>query len=202
MSLSRNQAPGVNAGSMADIAFLLLIFFLVTTTLETDQGISRLLPSSQEVPPTPKAERNILRISLNAQNAIMVEDQLVETGQLPAIITSFLDNGGGKCAYCQGSKNANSSDTPSKAIIALSSAPQASYADYIAIQDALSIAYSTLRDREGQRLYQETYSSMKARWSSAEVSLAEKEQLTNKLKQIQQLFPQQIVESTLEFQNN
>ena len=94
MSLSRNQAPGVNAGSMADIAFLLLIFFLVTTTLETDLGISRVLPSSEKTPPTTKAERNILRISINAQNAIMVEDEIVQASQVAPLVVSFLDNGG------------------------------------------------------------------------------------------------------------
>ena len=201
MSLSRNQAPGVNAGSMADIAFLLLIFFLVTTTLETDQGISRVLPSSESSPPTPKAERNILRISINGQNAIMVEDQVVQTSQITPLVISFLDNGGdGQCPYCKGNGLPSSSDSPVKAIVALASSPQAKYSDYIAIQDALSIAYGRLRDREGLRLYQETYSSMKDRWASAEVSLAEKQQLTNKLNQIQKLFPQQIVESELQHQ--
>ena len=46
--MPRRAAPEVNAGSMADIAFLLLIFFLVTTTIETDSGISRKLPPMQE----------------------------------------------------------------------------------------------------------------------------------------------------------
>ena len=59
--MARRSAPEVNAGSMADIAFLLLIFFLVTTTIETDSGINRKLPPTDEIedPPIIK-ERNII----------------------------------------------------------------------------------------------------------------------------------------------
>ena len=61
--MARRSAPEVNAGSMADIAFLLLIFFLVTTTIETDSGINRKLPPMDEIidPPIIK-ERNIFLI--------------------------------------------------------------------------------------------------------------------------------------------
>ena len=60
--MAKRSAPEVNAGSMADIAFLLLIFFLVTTTIETDSGISRKLPPEldENMPPPPVIkERNL-----------------------------------------------------------------------------------------------------------------------------------------------
>ena len=74
--MARRKAPEVNAGSMADIAFLLLIFFLVTTTIETDIGINRKLPPIQdenETPP-PLKERNIFIVLINSNGDLLVED--------------------------------------------------------------------------------------------------------------------------------
>jgi biopolymer transport protein ExbD len=72
------KSPEINAGSMADIAFLLLIFFLVTTTMDTDSGISRRLPP----PPDPTAEipdvktRNVLNVLVNKNDRLMVSGRL------------------------------------------------------------------------------------------------------------------------------
>jgi biopolymer transport protein ExbD len=58
--MARRATPEVNAGSMADIAFLLLIFFLVTTTIEKDKGIARQLPPKQEVEPPIIKQKNLI----------------------------------------------------------------------------------------------------------------------------------------------
>ena len=77
--MAKRAAPEVNAGSMADIAFLLLIFFLVTTTIETDSGINRKLPPTDEIvdPPIIK-ERNIFTVVVNKNNQFLVEEKPLE----------------------------------------------------------------------------------------------------------------------------
>ena len=89
MSIKR-EVPEVSAGSMADIAFLLLIFFLVTTTIETNVGLDRKLPSSNES--SPVAEKNLLRVNLNATNELLVDGELLPIDQLRDKTISFLDN--------------------------------------------------------------------------------------------------------------
>ena len=82
--MAKRAAPEVNAGSMADIAFLLLIFFLVTTTIETDSGINRKLPPTDEVvdPPIIK-ERNIftvvvMHLCVNARSLVSLAINCVQ----------------------------------------------------------------------------------------------------------------------------
>ncbi|MCA0153097.1 ExbD/TolR family protein [Winogradskyella vincentii] len=124
MKTSRRQSATVNAGSMADIAFLLLIFFLVTTTISADKGILRQL--SAECPPGTNckadiAERNLLRININAENEIMVKNEIVPIEKLKQFVIEFVDNNGSdSCGYCNGNKNEQSSDHPKKAVISLS----------------------------------------------------------------------------------
>ena len=81
MASNRRGVPEINAGSMADIAFLLLIFFLVTTTMDQDTGISRKLPpmpeEDQEKPPEINA-KNIYVVLINANNQLLVEGQWTE----------------------------------------------------------------------------------------------------------------------------
>ena len=80
MAKKRGAPPEVNAGSMADIAFLLLIFFLVTTTIGVDQGINRKLPPIEDIQDSPKInERNILTVLVNMNNQLLVEEQLMKS---------------------------------------------------------------------------------------------------------------------------
>ena len=122
--MAKRSAPEVNAGSMADIAFLLLIFFLVTTTIETDSGLNRKLPPIEEIedPPIIK-EKNIFTVVVNKNNQLLVEEELVDISDLRELAVEFLDNGGGDgedaCDYCQGARDPKSSDNPEKAIISL-----------------------------------------------------------------------------------
>lgn len=147
--MAKRSAPEVNAGSMADIAFLLLIFFLVTTTIEKDSGINRKLPPMEEsdVDVVIK-QKNIFTVLINGKDQLLVEDQLMELKDLRKAAVEFLDNGGdGSCDFCKGKKDPSSSDNPDKAIISLKNERETSYAQYISVQNELVAAYNELRNR-------------------------------------------------------
>ena len=141
--------PEVNAGSMADIAFLLLIFFLVTATISTDTGINRMLPKDCPTGDCPGDiyERNILRIVINNNDEIMVEDDKIELNELKEIVKTFLDNNGdGTCNYCHGNNDETSSMNPSKAVVSLQNGKKTTYKTFVAVQDELTKAYYELRN--------------------------------------------------------
>ncbi|CAN0602746.1 unnamed protein product, partial [Ectocarpus sp. 12 AP-2014] len=166
----RAGAPEVSAGSMADIAFLLLIFFLVTTTIETDAGLDRMLPPI-EPPDTDVVikQKNIFQVNINKNGQLLADDELIELKDLRSKAMAFLDNGGdGTCSYCQGRKNAESSDNPSKAIISLKNDRETKYSTYITVQNELVGAYNDLRNREAQRLYKKNFVDMEAEYLNPE----------------------------------
>lgn len=140
--------PEVNAGSMADIAFLLLIFFLVTATISSDEGINRMLPKDCPTNDchSTKQERNILRIVINNVDDIMINDEIVAIKDLKEVTKNFLDNNGdGTCSYCNGNKDSKLSSNPKEAVISLQNGKQTTYKQYVAVQNELSKAYYQLR---------------------------------------------------------
>ena len=158
--MARRGIPEVNAGSMADIAFLLLIFFLVTTKIGKDEGIYRMLPRYEENPPPPPkvAERDILSVLINKDNQLMVNGELSELKDLTQMAIDHIDNNGnGTCTYCKGKKSETSSLHPTKAIIALSSDGKTSYDAYLEVQDRIMQAYYFLRNRECRRIYKDEF---------------------------------------------
>ena len=93
---SKRKTPGINGSSSADIAFMLLIFFLITTSMDTDKGLARRLP-----PPVPKDQkkqdvdinkRNLLIVLINSNNEILCGDQFVDIKQLKDKVKEFIDN--------------------------------------------------------------------------------------------------------------
>ena len=78
--MAKREIPEINAGSMADIAFLLLIFFLVTTTMDKDQAYVRNIPKKIETidDPDPVEQRNIFAIRANSKNQLMVRTELMQ----------------------------------------------------------------------------------------------------------------------------
>jgi biopolymer transport protein TolR len=198
----RAGAPEVNAGSMADIAFLLLIFFLVTTTIETDAGLDRMLPPIE--PPDDEVvikQKNIFQVNINKNGQLLADNELIELRDLREKAIAFLDNGGAAqgtpeyCSYCKGARDASSSDNPDKAIISLKNDRETKYSTYITVQNELVGAYNDLRNREAQRLFGRDFTTMEAEYLNPETSSAVKDELKDKVKRIQELFPQKLSEA-------
>lgn len=172
--MAKREIPEINAGSMADIAFLLLIFFLVTTTMDVDSGISKKLsekPPIDYVPPIIK-EKNIFEVNINRNNEMLVEGETMKIGQLKEAAIKFIDNGGGEgkpgedgapgkpCDYCKGARSASSSDHPNKAIISVQSDRGTEYGMYIKVQNELLRAYTELRNRLALEKYNVSYDQL------------------------------------------
>lgn len=198
----RGAPPEVNAGSMADIAFLLLIFFLVTTTIETDAGLDRMLPPIE--PPENDViikQKNIFQVNINRDGQLLADDELTNIKDLRAKAIAFLDNGGAPsgtadyCSYCKGKREATSSDSPSKAIISLKNDRETKYGTYITVQNELVGAYNDLRDREAQRLFKQNFTDMEAEYLNPETPDDVRDELKEKVKKIQDLFPQKLSEA-------
>lgn len=201
--MARRSSPQVNAGSMADIAFLLLIFFLVTTTIETDSGINRKLPPMDELidPPIIK-ERNIFTVVVNKYDQLLVEENPMEISEIRQAAIEFLDNGAGigeeECSYCKGNRDSDSSDNPEKAVISLKNDRETSYKVYIAVQNELVAAYNQLRDREFRILYPNlglSFVEANKRYSDPRTSPSEKENLKPKLSVVKLMYPQKLSEA-------
>ncbi len=197
--MAKRSAPEVNAGSMADIAFLLLIFFLVTTTIETDSGISRKLPPIDEIEDPPEIrEKNIFIVLVNQNDDLLVNGETARLEDLKERAMEFLDNGGGvgeeACDYCRGAGDPKSSDNPDKAIISLQNDRLTSYKMYIAVQNELVAAYNDLRDREAQRLYGLNYRQMEKDFADPNWR-GNKDKLKEQLDVLKAMFPQKLSEA-------
>ncbi len=138
--MRRNRAiPEINAGSMADIAFLLLIFFLVTTTMDVDKGLLTLLPPWTDVPPpqTDVNRRNVLDILVNSRDQLLVKGQPIGISELKDLTKKHVNNNGVEEQY---------SVSPQKAVVSLKNDKGTSYNMYISVQNELKAAYNELRD--------------------------------------------------------
>lgn len=199
--MAKRSVPEVNAGSMADIAFLLLIFFLVTTTIEKDKGILRSLPPIEDQPEDPPEikAKNLFPIIINSNDDLLVEEERMELIDLKQAAIDFLDNGGDvnaegeRCDYCKGERDPGSSDHPDKAIITLKYDRGTSHGMYIKVQNELLAAYNFLRDREAQRLFNRSYQSMLDEKEKNQFNKDEK--LNDNIQSIKDMFPLKLSES-------
>lgn len=148
---TRAESEEVNAGSMADIAFLLLIFFLVATTIGTDKGLMMKLPPDEQAE-APLNKRNVFNIKLNSANGILIEGDVRESMDgLRNELRDFILNKG---------RNPQSSESPEKAIISLKTNRGTDYKRFIEVLDEIKGAYYQIYgDRVG--LTSQEYRSLK-----------------------------------------
>ncbi|MCC6384179.1 MAG: biopolymer transporter ExbD [Bacteroidia bacterium] len=150
------DVPEINAGSMADIAFLLLIFFIVATTMDVDSGISTKLPpmpENEQEPPPPLKERNVFQVLVNANNQILVEGEWSDISKLKDEAKEFINNNG---------KKDNLSENPEKAVISLQNDRGTSYDMYIQVQNELKRAYNELRNEASQDKFGRKFNDLPA----------------------------------------
>lgn len=160
----KRMPPEVSSGSMADIAFLLLIFFLVTTTIANDKGIAMLLPPkpdpNQPPPEVNKNDRNIFKINANSADKLLVEDEPYRdpVANLTQDVKEFILNFGNpteegiqiynslpssmKSDINRLGKRPTSSDDPTEAVVSFKANRGTSYDLYIQVLDAINAAYN------------------------------------------------------------
>ena len=141
----------INVGSMADIAFLLLIFFLVTTTIAEDKGILVKLPpwSDEEPDITQLKTRNVFSVLVNAQNQLLVRGEIMEIDDLREKTREFIANP---------QRLENLAEAPNKAIISLKNDRGTNYETYLEVYNELKAAYYELWDELSRSEYGIPYS--------------------------------------------
>ena len=181
------KVPAINASSMADISFLLLIFFLITTSMDVSQGLARRLPQppdpNQKIEETDINQRNLFVVKINSANQLLVQGQETNISQLRAKAKEFIDNpnndpnlpvlvteeieGLGVVTY-----------TPDH-VISVQNDVDTQYQAYLDVQNGLVAAYNELRDAFSKKQFGKTYNE-----------LEEDEQ-----KLVQKVYPQKISEA-------
>jgi len=135
----------IPTSSMADIAFLLLIFFLVTTTIDVDTGIGMVLPPKLEddVIPPPIRERNVLKILVNEAGLVLVEDQPSAVQLIRQEVMTHVLNEGVDPRYAE---------SAGKALISIKTSRETPYSAYVNVLDEVWMAYFEMWDSEARVL--------------------------------------------------
>lgn len=192
--MARREAPEINAGSMADIAFLLLIFFLVTTTMDVDTGLTRKLPppieDQLEDPPEIK-QRNVFQVLVNANNDLLVEGEPMLVTNLREEAKRFIIGDAGD----ESMPEFKPTEVPvfgmidvSKQIVSLQNDRGTSYEMYIKVQNELVGAYNEVREEFAQEKFGKSMKQL-------EDGAADSKKIKDQLKAVKKVYPQRISEA-------
>ena len=182
------KVPQINASSMADISFLLLIFFLVPTSLDVTQGLARRLPAP--LPPDQKVEdkdinkRNLLVVKINSANQLMVQGQLMDVKQLREKAKEFIKNENDNAFLPKlveedfGAPFGVIRYTKDH-VISVQNDVDTQYQAYLDVQNELVAAYNELREECAQKYFHKAYAELEE----------------DQQKRIQKIYPQKISEA-------
>lgn len=156
--------------SLADIAFLLLVFFLVVTTIDVDTGIGLILPPiPDDIEPPPVRERNLMNILVNAQGMVLINEQPAAIANVRELVKRFIDNNG---------VDPDLSESPEDAIVSIKTDRRTPYNVYIDMLDEVMGAYEELRHQASMERFGVPFSSL--------------EQGSERRAEIQGMFPKKI----------
>ncbi len=161
MAGNKRKVQEINASSMADIAFLLLIFFLVATTMNVDSGINRTLPpwvENQEAPPL--KERNIMQVKVDMAGRIMAQREVIQLWDLKDMAKDFLLNrNNDENLPEKENKQIDIIGTfpVSKGVISLQNDRGTSYDAYMQVQNELTRAINEIRDEVAVTYFGDTF---------------------------------------------
>lgn len=167
-------SPEINTGSMADISFLLVTFFLLTSSIDTDQGITRKLPPPLDPKNPPPEndikERNVLKVLVSKSDALLVQGKFIDIRELKETAKNFLSNPQNR----EDLPELEYKDIPglgkikvSKGVISLKNDRGTSYDTYINVQNELAAAISELRDELSKQKFGEKFTDLNSSKSDA-----------------------------------
>ncbi len=171
MASNKRTIQEINAGSMADIAFLLLIFFLVATTMNTDTGLVRMLPPMPEDEQLQQdikvKERNLLLVFVSGSGNIMAGGEQIEVYQLKEKAKEFITNPLDDANLPE--KEVKSIEMPdgqtwkypvSSGVISLQTTRETNYDVYIKVQNELTRAFSEVRNEVSAHRFQKAFDDL------------------------------------------
>ena len=164
--MATRKTPGINTGSMADISFLLLTFFLLTSSINTEQGIPRRLP-----PPSDKDKpidvqinkRNVFDVTVNFNDQILANGEMTPLNQLTHRAKEFLENplNSPNLPEKESKLIDNMGEYPiSKGVISLKNDQSTSYNMYVQVQNELQRAVNELRDKVSVQYFGKVYDKL------------------------------------------
>lgn len=146
----RRNMPSLNTTSTADISFMLLVFFLVITSMDADKGMVRQLPplDTRDERVTDVNSSNVLQIAVGANGIVTIDSMATPAGEVKARVMDFVRRSPNRKAH----------------VIALSASREARYNDYFTVQNNIVAGYNALRDEAARKAYNKPFAQCPPAW--------------------------------------